>query len=697
MIKAASLTRPFFWEVVPICDLYTLVNVVVLPSPGSSTSGPRVSGQFDSSTTSPSELLGQALHDAGIDLAEANSTADVLLFTIILPSTNGYVNRADFFHLRLQDTPYAITKVHEPLLPLRYYNATLPSSDLPALVRNAGAIIQWENLSNFVTINKLQEVLARRTEELTYRLNGARFLSPDPIQRKRVALIRGRPNLTAGGPIYRAAGALGLDLVVVDEQGHWLQPDTDENKKYREAFLVTDMTEDEFVADRIVSSIKSYPLPIHGVFTVSDNFFVVVARVAEKLGLPTNPVSAFETSVDKYRSRLAQDTPGQTARVHSVEELESLLSSAVGNDKRPEFSPTYPLIVKPTKGWSSECVSKVTKPEDLALAVEKATRRHGSAAVIEPFFNGPEMDANFILLEGEILFSEIADEPPCDGDAKNATVDATFSPEALTMPSRLPIEEQDIVKSTLRDILVKIGFHTGVFHVEARMVNSTAEYRNHNGVVDLARKDPLPISKPECRLIEINARPPGYRVSVPIKQTYGVDYFAAHMLAAAGERDRLKLIAQPFDFAADASTDARNPGAQYWSRLVYVPAPAGGVVRWKRFDLPPCEELKLRRPDLAKYIVLGVDYCTPGDKVELYTDGARTYVAHLLVGSRVSREEAIAIGNEVQRSFEIDIADQSTDDTADLTCCSQEIPTKALDAPKCSFTPLELAPTSLHK
>ncbi|KAM7207632.1 carnosine synthase 1 [Naviculisporaceae sp. PSN 640] len=702
--RNASLARPFFWEVVPLCDLYTLVNVVVLPSLGSTTSGTGASGQSDSSTITPSpaELLGQALYYAGIDLAEANSTPSVLLFTIILPSTNGYVNRADFFRLRLQDIPYAITKVHEPLLPLQYYNAALPSSNLPDLVRNAGAIIQWEKLSSSVTINKLQGVLARRTEELRYRLNGAQFLSPEPIQRKRVALIRGRPNLTAGSPIYRAASALGLDLVIVDEQGHWLQADTDENKKYREAFLVTDMTEDESVADRIVSSIKSYPLPIHGVFTVSDNFFVVVARVAEKLGLPANPVSAFETSVDKYRSRLAQDTPGQTARVHSVGELESMLSSSVGDDQRPAFSPTYPLIVKPTKGWSSECVSKVTKPEDLALAVEKATRRHGSAAVIEPFFDGPEMDANFILLDGEILFSEIADEPPCDGDAKNATVDATFSPEALTMPSRLPIEEQDIVKSTLRDILVKIGFRTGVFHVEARMVNSAVEYRNHNGVVDLARKDTLPVSKPECRLIEINARPPGYRVSVPIKQTYGVDYFAAHMLAAAGERDRLKLVAQPFNYTTDTNIDARNPDAQYWSRLVYVPAPAAGVVQWKRSDLPPCEELKLRRPDLAKHIVLGVDYCTPGDKVELYTDGARTYVAHLLVSSRVSREEAIAIGNEVQRSFEIDIVpDQSTEHAADpimLSSCSQAVvPTKALDTSECSLTLLELTPTSLHK
>ncbi|KAK4225292.1 ATP-grasp domain-containing protein [Podospora fimiseda] len=382
------------------------------------------------------------------------------------------------------------------------------------------------------------------------------------------------------------------------------------------------MTEDEGVVDRIVHSIVNYPLPIHGVF-VSDNFFVAVARVAEVLGLPAPPVSAFETSVDKYRSRLLQNVPGQTARVTSVKELETLLASTGRGPA--SFTPNFPMIVKPTKGWSSECVSKVNSLEDLATAVQKATSRHGSAAVIEPFFEGPEIDVNFILVDGEILFSEIADEPPCDGDSKDATVHATFSPEALTLPSALPADEQAIAKSTLRDILVNMGFRTGVFHVEARMVNSTSEYQKvDEGVTDLVVKDQWNHhgsrtglgSRAECNLVEINARPLGFRVTVPSR----------HISA----------------------------GAQYWSRLVYVPAPAAGTVRWSS-KLSPCEELKRRRPDLAEHVVLGVDYCVPGDKIDLYTDGARTYVAHLLVSSRESRHHAIKLEQEVLKAFSIEI------------------------------------------
>jgi biotin carboxylase len=592
------------------------------------------------------------------------AASGVSVFTAILPSTDGYVSRADFLRLRLQDFPFPIAKIRECVEPLRKYtsckvtSASVNSEEgLASLMEHAAGVIQWGELEASVSIIDLQRYLLGLTHELRDRLNDAPWLTSHPIARKRVALIRGRPNLTAGGPVYRAAKALGLDLVIVDEEGHWLQPDTDENRMHREAFLATDMTEDAGVVDRIIASIKRYPLPIHGVFTLSDNFFVTVAKVAEALGLPASPVSAFETSVDKYRSRLLQDSPGHTARVSSIKELAKLLSpspSSTNDKNKPAFTPTYPLIVKPTKGWSSECVSKVTRGADLPAAVAKATARHGSAAVIEPFFDGPEIDVNFVLLDGEVLFCEIADEPPCQADARDAGVDATFSPEALTLPSALPGEEQAIARETLREILVKLGFRTGVFHVEARMVNSSVEYKDvGGGVVDFVPKqegEDLPEEKAACKLVEINARPPGYRVSVPSRHTYGVDFFAAHMLAAVGDAERLRLAARSYDHACEG----RTRGAQYWSRLVYVPAPKEGRVRWAS-GLSPCEELKRRRPDLRDRIVVSVDYCAPGEKVTTYTDGARTYVAHLLVCSRVSRRDAIELGDQVLKAFKIDL------------------------------------------
>lgn len=613
--------------------------------------------------TTPTQLDRFLLNliSAGIEPPQL-SEFDISLFTLIFPKAEGYAIRSNLLEHRLQDCPIPITRIDDRLIArefkdiwwARELTTAGPSANLPLLAGNAAGVVQWRDVSSTLPFVELQQRLNNITQELYHRLHNVPGLLPDrPLKAKTVALIRGRPNLMTGGPVYAAAKALGLELVIVDEAGHWLEANTLENRTLREAFLATDMTEDDGLVDRILQSFKRYGKPIDGVFTLSDNFFVAVAEVADKLGLPCGPVSAFETAVDKYQSRKLQDSPGQTARVSSVDELHALLS-APAHGHQPFFTSTFPLIVKPTKGWSSECVSKVTQFSDLATAVQKATARHGSAAVIEPFYDGPEIDVNFVLLNGEILFYEIADEPPCEADASNATINDTFSPVALTLPSALPVDEQEIVKNTLHNILLKMGFHTGIFHLEARMVNSKYEYRAiAPGVIDLVPRHPhdLPLARPECRLIEINARPPGYRVSVPSRHTYGIDYFAARMLAALGDKERLRAISIPFAHPAAN----RTPGAQYWSRLVYIPVPMDGVLKFRDHRISPSEDLKLRRPDLAEHIVLAVDYYRDGDHVSTFTDGARTYLGHVLVKSTASREEAIVVGNQVLKAYKVNI------------------------------------------
>ncbi|KAJ4402894.1 hypothetical protein N0V85_005222 [Neurospora sp. IMI 360204] len=675
--------RSLFLDTVDIGRLYIAVNVVIFPpvprflppshttiTNGVSKDTPNgINGHGEDENRRPHtptqfDIFLRGLDEIGFGSPKLSDT-DISVFTLIFPKTSGHVIRHDFLQLRLQDSPIPVIRIYHRFRVLHYHNG-IREADFNAdqcigsLVKNAGGIIQWGEVSSYSAISQLQRYRAKITQELLYRFNDVSMLSPKPIESKTVALIRGRPNLMTGGPVYAASKALGLKLVIIDEPGHWLEADTEENRNIREAFLTTDLTEDDTVVDRIIASIRSYDHPIHGVFTLSDNFFVAVAKVAETLGLPCGPVSAFETAVDKYKSRMLQDAPGHTARVTSVAELEALLA-APKDGSTPFFTPKFPVIVKPTKGWSSECVSKVRKPRHLARAVEKATARHGSAAVIEPFFDGPEIDVNFVLLDGEILFCEIADEPPCEADSAKAKVSDTFSPVALTLPSSLPEDEQEMVRDTLHKILLKIGFTTGIFHLEARVVNSKAEYCIGPGfeMLTFKHKDRMPAEKAECKLIEINARPPGYRVSVPSRHTYGVDYFAVRMLAAVDDKERLREVAKPFGHVESPSY--RTPGAQYWSRLVYIPVPKDGIVKWKEHEelglISPSEDLKLRRPDLAEHIVLAVDYHKDGDKVIKFTDGARTYLGHILVKHTYDRDEAITIGNEVLEEYFVNIHD----------------------------------------
>ncbi|RDA88591.1 hypothetical protein CP532_5899 [Ophiocordyceps camponoti-leonardi (nom. inval.)] len=696
------------------------------------------------------------------------------VFSLVMPTSGGYVSKADFVDVRLQGC-HGLRAVENYFEPLAWYgppDQPLGSLGLMDLVDKAFSIVRW-------TVPFSEP--SRLTSVLRPRLN-FHWLSPFPISRKRLALVGGRRHLIAARAILHAASTLGINLVIIDQEGHWLQADTEENRKHREAFVALDLTDDEGLTERLTAAVLDHPEPIDGIFTHNDDFFVVVARVASVLGLPTSPVSALETTSDKYKSRMLQDEPGRTARVSSLAELYTLMGES-------SFNPVFPLIVKPTKGWASQCVSKVTNLQDLPLAVHKAIGRHGSPAVIEPFFDGPEVDVNLVLLNGEILFSEVTDEPPCEADADGASVDATFTSETMSIPSALPVDELEVAKKTMRDILVKIGCHTGVFHGEARMVNSTVEYgklasvsdfdkvvvdkvgdyssdidtsdesvvdeedferglrflqrrddvivcggshsknddmfdqsdlvvpssAHRSGVVDsivarqtdqydiampdMAHKSNvslpglgdrsddvftseslsksevadqllsrpkedelnlidlmpkpdyrLPVTQVECRLLEINARPPGFSVSRPTRYVHGIDYFAIDMLASLGEDDRLYRAAMPFDFSVTPLARGVTT-AQCWSQLVCISAPAAGIVQSES----PCEELKRRNPELAGHIILVNEYFRKGDRVELYKDGVRVRVADICVISNRSRREVVELGEKVRCGYRINI------------------------------------------
>ncbi|PHH80691.1 hypothetical protein CDD80_371 [Ophiocordyceps camponoti-rufipedis] len=595
----------------------------------------QVQNDIDESITLPAESRLAAI----MDFAADKSVYPVV--TIILPSDSGRVSKADHVRVRLRGCP-KVRKVDELVRPLQEYHRVADSVvDLSELADGAAAIIHWNGIA--FESKQLDEI----TRQLRCRLNVA-WISPRDLTRKTLALVGGRRHLIAGNAIYHAARVLGVDLVIIDNPGHWLQPETIENKKYRAAFLETDLSEDKDLKDRILKSIQEYGHPIHGIFTHSDEFFLTVAHVAGALGLPTNPISALTITADKHKSRLMQDTPGQTFRVRSLRQLDDHLEKKI-------FVPQYPLIVKPTKGWASQCVSKVTSEEDLFTAVAKAMGRHCTAAVIEPFFDGPEVDVNFVMLNDEVLFSEVTDERPCEADAKGASVDATFTSETLSVPSALPVNEVDLIKKEIRDILSKMGFHTGVFHAEARIVNSRVEYRKlgqDDNVIDLAPKheNSLPIADAECRLLEVNTRPPGFAVSRPTGLVYGVDYFAVDILAVLGEHDRLRLAATPFDFSSAPLTGAPNT-AQCWAQLLCISVPAEGTVRGKS----PFTKMKRYRYDLARHVYHVNEYFKKGDRVKLFNEGVRVRFADLVVVSTVSRRDAVELGEKVRRSYRIKI------------------------------------------
>lgn len=426
--------------------------------------------------------------------------------------------------------------------------------------------------------------------------------------------------------------ALGMDLIIVDEAGHWLQEQNELSVNYRQHFLKADiMKVDDTLPERIAEAIRSLDDPIDGILTVSDRHLVPVARAAEKLGLPTAIPRAYEISVSKYESRLLQENHGLAHLVSNTQEANDLIETLKSNNQAPKF----PLIVKPTMGWSSECVSKVENAEELLNAVNKATSRHGTSAVIESYIRGIEIDVNFILCEGEILFVEIVDELPTTAESPDLELLATFLEQGLTQPSQLSQAEQHSATNTLYDLLLKCGFHTGCFHVEARLEDHPVGTNDFNINQHMRR----------CRLIEINARPMGFTATLATTYTYGVDFYAARLLSAVGDHERLRALSSPFTHTAPGS------GAQFWLHSVYISASRGGIVRTE----DAIGNLLQTLPHASKYIIDSISFFEAGDVVPDPASGVLCFLACFMVASTHSAAEAERIGDEIRENFSISL------------------------------------------
>ncbi|CAN8095407.1 unnamed protein product [Discula destructiva] len=169
--------------------------------------------------------------------------------------------------------------------------------------------------------------------------------------------------------------------------------------------------------------------------------------------------------------------------------------------------------------------------------------RHGASFVVENYCDGPEVDANLVLRDGELVFFEASDDFPKDADGaadKEGSLQ-TFIEVANVLPSALPNEGLGVLKISLHQALLRLGFTTGLFHLEARVEASRMEYAvQGNGSLDLQTKIEqaidTAIGSPSAWLIELNARPPSLQASWASRATYGIDFWSLALSFALGDK-----------------------------------------------------------------------------------------------------------------------------------------------------------------
>lgn len=554
----------------------------------------------------------------------------------LLPTINGYLLQADFLHRRLVDCKDVVKVQTFTSFNHHFEGVTIDECkklDLVGVLEYAiGAFVISSSTESWS-----ETQIAISNEELRRRFSYSWYTST-PTPKRRLAVIRpGSPhslqNRAKLEDLATTAASLNIELIMFDDPCHGLAGT--EWGYLRQDFVPMDMTATNDLSERIAEAVSVYPRQIDGIIGMYEGLLTVVAKAATLLNFPTSLPEAMATARDKYKTRLHDQ--GLFCRLlESTSDLEDFVASY-----RTVAPFSLPMIVKPSDGWASEGVFKISSELELRDAVSRIwqptfSSKYGRASqspiVVEPYVDGPENDANLVLVDGEIVFFEANDDFPSSGDNGKGG----FAEVLNALPSALPESELDAVRRKAHKVVLDMGFRTGVFHVETRVHNSAVHFANgEDGVMDLVVNPDTSKAVPAVFVLEVNPRPPGGRTALATERTYGISYRSLSLLTALGDYERMRALASPF-----------LGGAQYHMQALYIAAQEGGVYRFG--DV--CSNVFEREPELRSHVMHSMGFLCDGQEVPDPRTGrlAGSGIAFFLVASRESRREATLISERVQ-------------------------------------------------
>ncbi|PNP80151.1 hypothetical protein FNYG_06519 [Fusarium nygamai] len=466
--------------------------------------------------------LGNTINKCLTSKPPCSDVSTEALIKVLLVPHDGYLCRSDILQLRMVHSDCIESVVSFRVEEKPYPAPPGTETNLLSLLQSSpGALICNPSIQSAHGLETFDLVDREVNERLSFD-----WILPYKAPSLTVAVVGGRPlfdSTTGGygseGP-FDAARALGIAVIVLDRPGHFMEGPRYSN--LRDDFVAVDMASDDSLPHRLTAAVKGRK--IDGIITFSDEYVIATAKAAEMLNLETEPVESIITAHYKDATRKVLNTPNmQSFRLESTADLDNEdISKALENLK-------YPLVIKPCRGGASRGVKKVQNRHKLREAINQlesdGLTKYG--ILLETYINGPEIDANIALWDGELMFAEITDDFPCMADASDATIADNFGETVMVSPTLLSQKEQELIKSSLHQTLLKLGFRNGVFHVEARVQNSSMRYQEIDGLVDLADIDSPSPGDPEVYLIEIFARYScysAYEMAIASKRCVSLSY-----------------------------------------------------------------------------------------------------------------------------------------------------------------------------
>lgn len=558
--------------------------------------------------------------------------------TILLPSFNGYFVQENIIQDRFVDSE-AVSAVHRLANWDEKTKAAPPqaltSKELGHLIDYGAAALIGHKIQPSGTIQEHYGI----ENELHCRLQ-LKWWQPELSPVRRLALVMPGASWRLYGPIYETAKANRIELVVVDEPGHWLNKPC--NSMLREKFLPLSLdNSDGQFTNRLVEVLRNCGVVLDGLMAWNDHFIFHVAEAAVALGFPTQPPSAYALCRDKHAANRLR-AGGLPSTLVSTEEQASALAK--------DTNVHYPLVVKPQFGSRSEGVTKITEASQLVPAITNILSELDDCAVVESYMDGPEIDANLVLCNGRLLFSEIADNIPCQGD--DAMEDAleghvrpgNFAETGASSPSGLPQDELSMARAAAFDAVIAAGFKTGVFHVEGRVMNSKMRYERVEGKFDLRPGRDVCHQETKFGLIEINARPPGLALSIATKRSFGVNFHEHWMFSALQDYEKMLALARPFAFPG-------LQGAQYWSQTLFPLVVRGGV-----YDGNAWASMVASHPKAFEHMSVFDSFWVDGEEMPDPMTGRTRALASFIMYARESRRSLLDVVEDVQRQLQPTLA-----------------------------------------
>lgn len=334
-------------------------------------------------------------------------------------------------------------------------------------------------------------------------------------------------------------------------------------------------------------------LEIDGIVAyASDPAAPTAAYVAEKMGLPGNPLKSVEilTQKDLFREFLLANG-FNSPRAQGFSSYEEVLKE-ISNFK-------LPVMVKPVDSSGSKGVVKVTDLNQLKEAVDEAfAYSRGKRIVVEEFIQkkGYQVSGDGFSVNGKLVFTSYGNELYSGKGTREYVALGEF------WPSLLSEEMKQKVDAELQRLITVLDMQTGAYNIEV--------------IID---------ENDDVYILELGPRNGGSYIPQLIQYATGVDMVEYTLKGAMGE---------------DCSALKMAPTVGAWSNYMIL-STESGIFKEIWFD-----------KDFEKNNLIGT-YCTykQGDVVHAYQN--TTHSLGTIIFKANSVEEMLELTNNIEKYYRV--------------------------------------------